>query len=263
MENRLLDKRTAPRFEELSAKIRRKYLEATYYELEEMAGQGSIRAKEKRFLNFITLGNAVLADEYLGRLRNKDEAWFHVGEMSASPVQQARYSIVAAVTLFCRTAIDGGLPENLAYRISDSYLQYLDNTENVDDIQYLFLSAFREYCQVMQDWRLQVCRPEVKRCCEHILLHIHEPISLGDLAELAHLSPNHLSALFVKETGFRPTEYIRAQKLNYARYILESYSPPITTLANLLAFPSPSAFSQQFKRQYGVTPTEYLKRVRE
>ena len=50
-------------------------------------------------------------------------------------------------------------------------------------------------------------------------MHIHEPISLTELAELVNLSPNHLSALFLKETSFRPTEYIRAQKLNYARYI--------------------------------------------
>ena len=63
-------------------------------------------------------------------------------------------------------------------------------------------------------------------------------ISLTELAELVNLSPNHLSALFLKETSFRPTEYIRAQKLNYARYILDNYSPTIATLANLLAFPS-------------------------
>ena len=100
----------------------------------------------------------------------------------------------------------------------------------------------------------------MKQCCEYILMHIHEPISLTELAELVNLSPNHLSALFLKETSFRPTEYIRAQKLNYARYILDNYSPTIATLANLLAFPSPSAFARQFKQQYGLTPTEYQRR---
>ena len=164
--------------------------------------------------------------------------------MSTSSIQQARYATVASVTLFCRTAIDNGLPENLAYSISDSYLLHLDETESIEEIQFLSLSAFREYCQVMQDWRM----------------HIHEPISLTELAELVNLSPNHLSALFLKETSFRPTEYIRAQKLNYARYILDNYSPTIATLANLLAFPSPSAFARQFKQQYGLTPTEYQRR---
>ena len=114
-------------------------------------------------------------------------------------------------------------------------------------------------CQIPEGELSALCK-EIKQCCEYILMHIHEPISLTELAELVNLSPNHLSALFLKETSFRPTEYIRAQKLNYARYILDNYSPTIATLANLLAFPSPSAFARQFKQQYGLTPTEYQRR---
>ena len=222
----IFEEKSNNHLKEVTVKIRERYRASTYAQLEETASGDSNRVKEKRFLSFIALGNAT----------------------------------VASVTLFCRTAIDNGLPENLAYSISDSYLLHLDETESIEEIQFLSLSAFREYCQVMQDWRLQSCRKEIKQCCEYILMHIHEPISLTELAELVNLSPNHLSALFLKETSFRPTEYIRAQKLNYARYILDNYSPTIATLANLLAFPSPSAFARQFKQQYGLTPTEYQRR---
>lgn len=248
-----------PDYEKLSSRIREDYLSNTYQQLEEMAETTSYRAIEKRFLDYIALGNAVLADEFLGRIRDNGPR-IKIGEMSKSPLQQARYSIVASVTLFCRTAIDNGLPENLAFRISDSYLRSLDEIEDIDTIHFLFISAFREYCQIMQDWRLQQCRPEVKKCCEHILQHIHEKILLKDLARVCGLSPNHISGLFLQQTGFRPIEYIRAQKLNYARYILDSYSPPISLLSNLLAFPSPSAFTRQFREQYGVTPGQYLRR---
>lgn len=248
-----------PDYEKLSSRIREDYLSNTYQQLEEMAETTSYRAIEKRFLDYIALGNAVLADEFLGRIRDNGPR-IKIGEMSKSPLQQARYFIVASVTLFCRTAIDNGLPENLAFRISDSYLRSLDEIEDIDTIHFLFISAFREYCQIMQDWRLQQCRPEVKKCCEHILQHIHEKILLKDLARVCGLSPNHISDLFLQQTGFRPIEYIRAQKLNYARYILDSYSPPISLLSNLLAFPSPSAFTRQFREQYGVTPGQYLRR---
>ena len=133
------------------------------------------------------------------------------------------------------------IPNGLAYDLTD----WIDATPAVKDV---LIDDSREYCS-NEDGRVMV-----------ILLHIHEPISLTELAELVNLSPNHLSALFLKETSFRPTEYIRAQKLNYARYILDNYSPTIATLANLLAFPSPSAFARQFKQQYGLTPTEYQRR---
>ena len=241
----IFEEKSNNHLKEVTVKIRERYRASTYAQLEETASGDSNRVKEKRFLSFIALGNAVLADEFLARAYNKQES-FRFGVMSTSSIQQARYATVASVTLFCRTAIDDGLPESLA--------------ESIEEIQFLSLSAFREYCQVMQDWRLQSCRKEIKQCCEYILMHIHEPISLTELAELVNLSPNHLSALFLKETSFRPTEYIRAQKLNYARYILDNYSPTIATLANLLAFPSPSAFARQFKQQYGLTPTEYQRR---
>lgn len=230
----IFEEKSNNHLKEVTVKIRERYRASTYAQLEETASGDSNRVKEKRFLSFIALGNAVLADEFLARAYNKQES-FRFGVMSTSSIQQARYATVASVTLFCRTAIDNGLPENLAYSISDSYLLHLDETESIEEIQFLSLSAFREYCQVMQDWRLQSCRKEIKQCCEYILMHIHEPISLTELAELVNLSPNHLSALFLKETSFRPTEYIRAQKLNYARYILDNYSPTIATLANLEA----------------------------
>ena len=246
----IFEEKSNNHLKEVTVKIRERYRASTYAQLEETASGDSNRVKEKRFLSFIALGNAVLADEFLARAYNKQES-FRFGVMSTSSIQQARYATVASVTLFCRTAIDNGLPENLAYSISDSYLLHLDETESIEEIRFLSLSAFREYCQVMQDWRLQSCRKEIKQCCEYILMHIHEPISLTELAELVNLSPNHLSALFLKETSFR---------LNYARYILDNYSPTIATLANLLAFPSPSAFARQFKQQYGLTPTEYQRR---
>jgi YesN/AraC family two-component response regulator len=204
----IFEEKSNNHLKEVTVKIRERYRASTYAQLEETASGDSNRVKEKRFLSFIALGNAVLADEFLARAYNKQES-FRFGVMSTSSIQQARYATVASVTLFCRTAIDNGLPENLAYSISDSYLLHLDETESIEEIQFLSLSAFREYCQVMQDWRLQSCRKEIKQCCEYILMHIHEPISLTELAELVNLSPNHLSALFLKETSFRPTEYIR------------------------------------------------------
>ena len=98
---------------EVTAKIRERYRASTYAQLEETASGDSNRVKEKRFLSFIALGNAVLADEFLARAYNKQES-FRFGVMSTSSIQQARYATVASVTLFCRTAIDNGLPENLA-----------------------------------------------------------------------------------------------------------------------------------------------------
>ena len=202
----IFEEKSNNHLKEVTVKIRERYRASTYAQLEETASGDSNRVKEKRFLSFIALGNAVLADEFLARAYNKQES-FRFGVMSTSSIQQARYATVASVTLFCRTAIDNGLPENLAYSISDSYLLHLDETESIEEIQFLSLSAFREYCQVMQDWRLQSCRKEIKQCCEYILMHIHEPISLTELAELVNLSPNYLFCPTYTSRYYRNTQH--------------------------------------------------------
>ena len=127
----IFEEKSNNHLKEVTVKIRERYRASTYAQLEETASGDSNRVKEKRFLSFIALGNAVLADEFLARAYNKQES-FRFGVMSTSSIQQARYATVASVTLFCRTAIDNGLPENLAYSISDSYLLHLDETESID-----------------------------------------------------------------------------------------------------------------------------------
>ena len=101
----IFEEKSNNHLKEVTVKIRERYRASTYAQLEETASGDSNRVKEKRFLSFIALGNAVLADEFLARAYNKQES-FRFGVMSTSSIQQARYATVASVTLFCRTAID-------------------------------------------------------------------------------------------------------------------------------------------------------------
>ena len=91
----LLRKKSNNHLKEVTVKIRERYRASTYAQLEETASGDSNRVKEKRFLSFIALGNAVLADEFLARAYNKQES-FRFGVMSTSSIQQARYATVAS-----------------------------------------------------------------------------------------------------------------------------------------------------------------------
>lgn len=155
----IFEEKSNNHLKEVTVKIRERYRASTYAQLEETASGDSNRVKEKRFLSFIALGNAVLADEFLARAYNKQES-FRFGVMSTSSIQQARYATVASVTLFCRTAIDNGLPENLAYSISDSYLLHLDETESIEEIR--FLSSARSG-NTARSCRTGGCNPAARR----------------------------------------------------------------------------------------------------
>ncbi len=241
----------------LASTIRNAYMLQTYDSLElNDVNVNSKREAEKMLLGYISLGNPGLAEALLEDLKGSDFS-LPVGELSKDPLRQARYSIVASVTLFSRAAIDAGLPEHLAYSISDSYIQHADKSQNTEDIYYLFFQSFLEYCKVVQQWRIHNKRPELRACCEYIAAHMHEKISLEDLSRICHMTPNYVSDLFQKELGIRPKQYILREKLNYAAFILRSTEAPIAEIAALLAFSSPSAFTGHFQAQYGVLPSQY------
>jgi len=240
----------------LQTEVRTKYLKQIFESRENITGSIQYREQEKALLDYIALGNVALADELLASIERNGLS-FLAGEMSESNLRQAVYLLVSSVTLFCRTAVDNGLPQDIAYSISDSYIQFADKLTDSDKINTLIFSAFRDYCQAMQDWSIHCCSKSLRICCEYILTHMHSTVTLKDLSNVCHLTPNYISDLFKKELGVRPSEYIRSVKLRYASYLLADRHMSIAQIANLLAFPSSSRFAEQFKKKYGVTPSEY------
>lgn len=244
-------------YESIISRIRAAYLAQTYDIRENVNGvEYSRRAVERLLLDYISLGNVSLADRLIDEVSASDFS-MPVGELSHNPVHQARYTIVAAVTMFSRTAIDSGLSEHLAYSISDSYICHADQMQNTEEIYYLFFRAFREYCQAVYQWRIQCSRPELHQCCEYVSEHLHEKITLADLGRITHLTPNYVSDLFQKELSIRPKQYILREKLNYAAFILRNTDTSIAEVSALLAFSSPSAFTGHFTVQFGLTPSRY------
>lgn len=94
--------------------------------LEEGKGARSRRREgEKHFLSYITLGNPALLKQLFEHAFQKNTL-FELGQLSENALRQARYMMICHVTLCSRAAIEGGLPETLAYYMSDSYIRYLD-----------------------------------------------------------------------------------------------------------------------------------------
>lgn len=247
----------------LSQAVRERYQRNVYDRIQEFAMPKFQREQEKILLKCIESGDVSALDRLLAAFEenSQDPTLLSGTQLSLSALAQSRYAMVASITLFCRAAIDGGLPETLAYEISDSYIRQLDALGDPAEINLLFPSAAKEYCHVMRDWQLVDCRLEIRKCYEYVCLHIHDRIALKDLSEIAHLSQSRLSDLFVLELGLRPSAFIRQQKLKYACTILEHFNTPVTYIANLLAFPSPSAFASQFKAAYEITPLAYRRKM--
>ncbi len=183
-----------------------------------------------------------------------------IGFMSANPVRQAQYTLVCMLTLVTRAAIAGGLPESEAYNLSDAYLQQGDSMTTVGDVNQLMYTALRDFTKRVGSSKTENYKSlPVVRAVKYIHNHLHSKITLNELADYSNVTPQHLSAVFKKETGMTVTEFIRAERLKKATHLLRTNEFSVQAISDLLSFSSPSQFITAFKEAYGKTPAEWRK----
>lgn len=94
----------------------------------------------------------------------------------------------------------------------------------------------------------------VKKILTYIDEHIHEKISLAELAEVAGYSPFYFSKLFSEIMGMPVTGYIRIRKLQHAVCSLIE-GKKVLEVSFMYAFDSHEGFTRSFTQLFGSTPS--------
>lgn len=181
-----------------------------------------------------------------------------LGMLSSSEVRNILYHVIISAALISRYCIEDGMEPEVAYSLSDLYIQRADGCrtkEEIGDLHREMTLDFASRMRMLQ--KEQVYSKHVIICMEYIYENLNEKISLSDLAKLTHLHENYLSHLFKKETGKTIVQYIQEKKLEQAEYRLKHTEASVLEIANDLSFSSQSYFIQVFKRKNGRTPREY------
>jgi len=108
--------------------------------------------------------------------------------------------------------------------------------------------AARSILQMQYPARLQ-------EIIHYIDAHLHEHITLEEIAKDCHMSPSNLSHLFKKYTTLRPMAFIRARKMALAATYLQHHS--VTEVALMLGYDNLSHFIRLFREHYQETPKQY------
>ena len=85
-------------------------------------------------------------------------------------------------------------------------------------------------------------------------------ITLGELADMVHLSAPYLSRFFEKQFGVTFMNYLTKVRLNHAVNELMETDETIETVSANSGFPNSHAFVQAFKKEYGLLPSMYRRR---
>ena len=88
------------------------------------------------------------------------------------------------------------------------------------------------------------------------------PLTLAELAQTAHVTPEHLCRLFRRHLDLGPLECAGLARLERAASLLVRSNLSIKEVADATGFISPYHFSHKFRSVYRVPPREYRKAMR-
>lgn len=99
---------------------------------------------------------------------------------------------------------------------------------------------------------------DITRALVHLREHLHEPLSVDELARKAGMSRAVFHRRFKAATSFSPLQFIKALRLSHAAMQIVG-GKGVSQAAEAVGYTSPSQFSREFRRQFGKSPRQWAK----
>src|SRR5215471_7831659 len=94
----------------------------------------------------------------------------------------------------------------------------------------------------------------VERAIQFMHTHLHELLTLEDLASVAYLSPFHFTRVFGRLIGIPPGEFLSALRFQAARRLLVTTALSVTDICFEVGYTSIGSFTSRFTHRVGLSP---------
>lgn len=184
-----------------------------------------------------------------------------IGQLAKSgdTLRQMKNAVLVSVTLFSRSAIEGGLSPETAYTLCDRYFQSVETARSLSELKVVAQTMHHDFVERVHVVRTQKLSREIESACSYIERHIEEELSLASLAAYAGYAEYYFSKKFKREVGMTLAEYLRKKRLEKAAMLLRATDLDVQKIAMRLQFCSQSYFTDSFRKQFGVSPSQYRK----
>ncbi|MBR7007579.1 MAG: AraC family transcriptional regulator [Ruminococcus sp.] len=206
--------------------------------------------------NDIVEGNINALKEHFKRPRS--EFYEGKGQLSDDPLRNVIYHHVVCVGVVARLCVDAGMDMNVAYTLSDIYIKRADVARTPDEVLDVMEEFQLDFAARMREIKKGgMMSLHVKKSADYIYEHLHESITLADIAKAEGINPSYLSKLFSKELGMGVKDYIIKAKIETSKNILRYSDFSILDISISLGYSSQSAFTSAFRKEVGMTPKKY------
>lgn len=101
-------------------------------------------------------------------------------------------------------------------------------------------------------WRIRDCVMYMNSC-------IDSDLTLQDIAKANHISVSYMMAIWAKEVGMTPMDYLHRFRISEACIFLKRETSKVKDIAKRVGYADEKYFMRVFKKYKGVTPLEYRK----
>ena len=180
-----------------------------------------------------------------------------VGRVARDELRNWKDLAIVGISLSSRSAIAGGVSPETAYRMSDTFIQRVEDENDIDKLTVLARKMELEFCLAVRAQTHGSGNPLVQRCRDLITRRIHTKLTVSELAGALNVNPDYLSQLFSREEGLSLSDYIAREKVRAAAGELMFAEKSLDDIAAFLGFSSQSHLGKVFKKWTGMTLRQY------
>lgn len=87
--------------------------------------------------------------------------------------------------------------------------------------------------------------------------HYNQELSIDELSELVHITPQHLCRTFKSRLNMRPFEYLAMKRMQQAKKLLSNTKMNVYEIAHKVGYNDCSYFCSMFKKYEMISPSEF------
>lgn len=180
------------------------------------------------------------------------------GKLSENEIRNERNLGICSITLATRAAIEGGAAPAKAYKLSDLYINRIDQCKRMTELfEYRKRSLYDFAKLVVEEREKRANSRYTEQCKEYLRKYYRQRICISDIAEALGVSESHLSRVFKKEMGESIQKYSMRMRIERAENLLKYSEASLTEISEYLCFSSQSHFGKMFKVYKNMTPKQY------
>ncbi|MCI8415984.1 MAG: response regulator [Lachnospiraceae bacterium] len=203
---------------------------------------------ERDIINAINKGELDKAGEELEGFLS----YLNASDYAYTDVREALICLTAAILYAIRMA-SYGLYENISHL---NLMEWVQGTLFTEHYRQMIRNLLHQYARYEENVK-QSKHPIINKVLKIIEAEYAGDISQEHIARRMNITPEYLSALFIKELGVKYAAYCTQCRIQAAKRMLEEEGRKIYEVAESCGYGDVKYFCKVFKKYTGISPSEY------